>query len=250
MPTQATLVHTREDATSPIKKKFRESSTTIHSGWSETSLKWTTDWFRQNCHCRYQICYRWCADAPDSRSETWNWKYQLSSHHCTDREIEQVGKSVSLLQSRYDTVQTAVRKDRDQISDLKSKFDDITLKIADMEDRSRSNVRLVDLREGAEGDDCIAFLKANLPKWIPSIMNREIKSNTHIASTQTSHLNAHARLYSNCWITPIDKPFSKGRGPHTQSSSSANPFISSWITVHTPLRKGRLSLRCGRKWIH
>lgn len=28
-----------------------------------------------------------------------------------------------------------------------------------MEDRSRSNVRLVDLREGAEGDDCIAFLK-------------------------------------------------------------------------------------------
>ncbi len=91
-------------------------------------------------------------------------------------QIEQMGKSVSLLQSRYDTIQAAVRKDRDQISHLESKFDDITLKIADMEDRSRrSNVRLVGLREGVEGDDCIAFLKANLPKWIPSIANREIK---------------------------------------------------------------------------
>lgn len=45
-------------------------------------------------------------------------------------KIEQVGKSVSLLQSRYDTIQAAVRKDRDQISDLKSKFDDITIKTA------------------------------------------------------------------------------------------------------------------------
>ncbi len=91
-------------------------------------------------------------------------------------QIEQMGKSVSLLQSRYDTIQAAVRKDRDQISRLESKFDDITLKIADMEDRSRrSNVRLVGLREGVEGDDCIAFLKANLPKWIPSIATREIK---------------------------------------------------------------------------
>ncbi len=90
--------------------------------------------------------------------------------------------------------QVAVRKDRDQISHLESKFDDITLKIADMEDRSRRSivrlvglregvegddciaiVRLVGLREGVEGDDCIAFLKANLPKWIPSIVNREIK---------------------------------------------------------------------------
>ncbi len=91
-------------------------------------------------------------------------------------QIEQVGKSVSLLQSRYDTIQAAVRNDRDQISHLESTFYDITLNIADMEDRSRrSNVRLVDLREGVEGDDCIAFLKANLPKWIPSIADREIK---------------------------------------------------------------------------
>ncbi|RXN06620.1 GTPase IMAP family member 8-like protein [Labeo rohita] len=92
------------------------------------------------------------------------------------RQFEQVRKSVSLLQSRCDSIQPAIRKDRDQISDLKSKVDDITLKIADIENRSRrSNVRLVGLREGAEGEYCFAFLKANLPKWIPSIANREIK---------------------------------------------------------------------------
>ncbi len=91
-------------------------------------------------------------------------------------QIEQVRKLVSLLQSRYETIQVAVRKDRDQISGLKYKFVDITFKIADMGDHSRSsNVRLVGLREGVEGDDCIAFLKANLPKWIPSIADREIK---------------------------------------------------------------------------
>ncbi len=183
MSTQATLVHTREDATSPIKKKFRESSTAISraeldgailAGVKQALSEQQTDLDRiVTVAIKSAIDDVLTPQILDLKREIENTNKAVTA---VTGQIEQMGKSVSLLQSRYDTIQAAVRKDRDQISHLESKFDDITLKIADMEDRSRrSNVRLVGLREGVEGDDCIAFLKANLPKWIPSIATREIK---------------------------------------------------------------------------
>uniref|UniRef100_A0AAY5KS41 L1 transposable element RRM domain-containing protein n=1 Tax=Esox lucius TaxID=8010 RepID=A0AAY5KS41_ESOLU len=53
--------------------------------------------------------------------------------------------------------------------------DQLTTKLTDLEDRGRrNNVRLVGLPETVEGSDAVGYLKVNLPKWIPSLVGRDI----------------------------------------------------------------------------
>ncbi|MGH0125876.1 UNVERIFIED_CONTAM: hypothetical protein FKN15_021763 [Acipenser sinensis] len=44
-----------------------------------------------------------------------------------------------------------------------------------MEDRSSNNLRLVGLKEGAEGTDAIDFLTKSIPLWLPNLSNRNIE---------------------------------------------------------------------------
>ncbi|RXN34136.1 LINE-1 type transposase domain-containing 1 [Labeo rohita] len=49
----------------------------------------------------------------------------------------------------------------------------LTLKIAELEDRSRrNNVCLVGLPQSREGDDPIGFLQKMLPTWIPALKKK------------------------------------------------------------------------------
>uniref|UniRef100_A0AAY5JXT6 L1 transposable element RRM domain-containing protein n=1 Tax=Esox lucius TaxID=8010 RepID=A0AAY5JXT6_ESOLU len=90
-------------------------------------------------------------------------------------ELEKVAKSTKRVQDRVEAVQTAAREDRRSVIELKTQLDQLTTKLTDLEDRGRrNNVRLVGLPETVEGSDAVGYLKVNLPKWIPSLVGRDI----------------------------------------------------------------------------
>lgn len=90
-------------------------------------------------------------------------------------ELERVATSAKRTQDRVDSVQAAAREDRRSVTDLKKQFDQLTAKLTDLEDRGRrNNIRIVGLPETAEGSDAVGYLKANLPKWIPSLAGHDI----------------------------------------------------------------------------
>ncbi|KAJ8014618.1 hypothetical protein DPEC_G00017510 [Dallia pectoralis] len=90
-------------------------------------------------------------------------------------ELEIESKSTKRTQDRVDSVQAAAREDRRAVLELRTQLDQLTTKLTDLEDRGRrNNVRLVGLPEAVEGSDAIGYLKVNLPKWIPSLVGRDI----------------------------------------------------------------------------
>ncbi|MGH0188620.1 UNVERIFIED_CONTAM: hypothetical protein FKN15_030708 [Acipenser sinensis] len=96
--------------------------------------------------------------------------------------LQQVEKEVSTLTStiqthgkHIDILQAAQRQNRDSIKDAKVDITRLQARLAELEDRNRrSNLRLVGLPEGEEGDDPISFLQHNLPLWLPSLPSKGV----------------------------------------------------------------------------
>ncbi|KAL7390028.1 hypothetical protein ABVT39_013741 [Epinephelus coioides] len=89
--------------------------------------------------------------------------------------LESSHKTIQSNTAKLDTLQATVRANKREVNGLQQQVRELTSKITQMEDPSwRSNVRLVGLKEGEEGSDTIGFLSTNLPKWIPSVGNRDI----------------------------------------------------------------------------
>ncbi|MGH0122104.1 UNVERIFIED_CONTAM: hypothetical protein FKN15_013023 [Acipenser sinensis] len=96
--------------------------------------------------------------------------------------LQQVEKEVSTLTSsiqthgkRTDILKAAQRQNRDSIKDAKADITQLQARLAELEDRNRrSNLRLVGLPEGEEGDDPISFLQHNLPLWFPSLPSKGV----------------------------------------------------------------------------
>ncbi|XP_078028282.1 uncharacterized protein LOC144464625 [Epinephelus lanceolatus] len=90
--------------------------------------------------------------------------------------LESSHKTIQSNTAKLDTLQATVRANNREVNGLQQQVGELTSKITQMEDPSwRSNVRLVGLKEGKEGSDAIGFLSTNLPKWIPSLGNRDIR---------------------------------------------------------------------------
>ncbi|KAL2091647.1 hypothetical protein ACEWY4_013910 [Coilia grayii] len=90
-------------------------------------------------------------------------------------ELDRVAASAKSTKDRVDSVQAAAREDRRTVIELKKQLDQLTTKLTALEDRGRrNNVRIVGLPESSEGSDTVGYLKANLPKWIPSLKGRDI----------------------------------------------------------------------------
>lgn len=68
--------------------------------------------------------------------------------------------------------------------------------MARLEDKSRQcNIRLVGLAEGEEGSDALGFMQAQLPRWIPSLKNRQIEiDRTHRIYTGDSNRKSPCTL--------------------------------------------------------
>ncbi len=60
--------------------------------------------------------------------------------------------------------------------EVKLAVDSLQEKLVRIEDKSRqSNIRLVGLKEGVEGDEPLGFIQNHLPKWIPSLTGKEME---------------------------------------------------------------------------
>lgn len=174
---------TKETDQSPLKKRFKESSTSISRADLDSAIlagvKQALAEQRAELNTIVTAAVKAALDdillpqISDLRLELKNTTDTITT---ATGQIEQLEKSVKRLQSRCDSTQSAARHDRDQVTTMRLKIDELHTKLADMEDRSRrSNLRLVGLSEGVEGENCMAFLKANLPNWIPAVAGRDIK---------------------------------------------------------------------------
>lgn len=174
---------TKDAESSPQKKRFKDSSTSISKAELESAIlagvKQALAEQRTELNTIVTTAVKATLDdvllpqISDLRLELKNTNDTLAT---TTDQIEQLEKSVKRVQSRCDSTQAAARQDRDQVAAMRMAIDELRNKLAEMEDRSRrSNLRLVGLSEGAEGDNCIAFLKKNLAKWIPALMGQDIR---------------------------------------------------------------------------
>lgn len=85
-------------------------------------------------------------------------------------------EDVRLIRNNFDNMQAAIRNAKKDTVEVKLAVDSLQEKLARIEDKSRqSNVRLVGLKEGVEGDDPLRFIQNNLPKWIPSLAGKVLE---------------------------------------------------------------------------
>ena len=60
------------------------------------------------------------------------------------------------------------------VANHKTELHTLELKMADLEDRNRRcNTRIIGLKEGAEGSNCVQYLNRALPEWFPSLQNEQ-----------------------------------------------------------------------------
>ncbi len=82
-------------------------------------------------------------------------------------------EDVRLIRNNFDNMQTALRHAKKDTMEVKLAVDSLQEKLARIEDKSRqSNIRLVGLKEGVEGDHSLGFIQNYLPKWIPSLAGK------------------------------------------------------------------------------
>ncbi len=85
-------------------------------------------------------------------------------------------EDVRLIRNNFDNMQTALRHAKKDTVEVKLAVDSLQEKLARIEDKSiQSNIRLVGLKEGVEGDDPLGFIQNHLPKWIPSLAGKEME---------------------------------------------------------------------------
>lgn len=107
-------------------------------------------------------------------------KLQLTDAETTlgllTQDVDSSQKSIQNNTTKIDSLQAALRASKHQANALHMEVNELKLKLTQMEDHSRmSNLRLVGLKEGEEGSNAIAFLTTHLPKWIPSLKDRNIR---------------------------------------------------------------------------
>lgn len=82
-------------------------------------------------------------------------------------------EDVRRIRNNFDNMQAALRNAKKDTVEIKLAVDSLQEKLARIEDKSRqSNIRLVGLKEGVEGDDPLRFIQNQLPKWIPSLAGK------------------------------------------------------------------------------
>lgn len=97
----------------------------------------------------------------------------------TDGKLCAIQKDLMTLRESIGTVNVEVGKLRGKVKDNsavlsshESMLEQMQLKLADMEDRSRRcNVRVIGLAEGIEGSNAVQFLTNSLPEWFPSLVD-------------------------------------------------------------------------------
>lgn len=170
----------REIAQSPLKKKFKDSSVTKEDldEAIANGVKLALQEQQKSLDSVVASAVREAMDSiliPALRDLRTDLQKTNEVVNNVSGEIERVAAMAKRTQDRVDSVQAAAREDRRSVIDLKKQLDLLTTKLTDLEDRGRrNNIRLVGLPEMLEGSDTVGYIKANLPKWIPSLEGRDI----------------------------------------------------------------------------
>lgn len=91
----------------------------------------------------------------------------LSAIENVRRDITDCSERITQAETRISTTEDDVTTLQKKVKNLEGKNKDLEEKVSDLEARSRrSNVRLVNLPEGAEGEDTCGFLES----WIPEAL--------------------------------------------------------------------------------
>ncbi|ROL45029.1 Potassium voltage-gated channel subfamily H member 5 [Anabarilius grahami] len=108
---------------------------------------------------------------------------KLSMTAIVREEISAISTCLDLLEmdvksfnNRFDYIQATVRDVKKETIASKYRLEELQEKLSLYEDKSRqNNLRLVGLREGAEGGNAIQFLQTHIPKWIPDLQGKTIE---------------------------------------------------------------------------
>lgn len=88
----------------------------------------------------------------------------MSAIESVRKDITDCAERVTEAETRISTAEDNVISLQTKVQVLENKKKDLEVKLLDLETRSRrSNLRLINLLEGAEGDDTCAFLESWLP---------------------------------------------------------------------------------------
>lgn len=104
---------------------------------------------------------------------------------------------VQSLCSKLDLLTGEMREQKKVVADHDRRVAALEQQVVDLQDRNRrSNLRLVGLPEGSEKDDPMGFLKSSLPKWLPSLADKEIEvERAHRVYTRHSSDRAKPRVF-------------------------------------------------------
>lgn len=107
-------------------------------------------------------------------------EFMISREEGNSKRLDQVEGRMFLLEDMLSTTEIKVR-------DAENKLQTLIEKIDDMENRTRrDNIRVVGLKEGAEGEQPVAFFE----RWLPKILNWVTKPTCSRRSPQTCHHQA------------------------------------------------------------
>lgn len=202
MSRQTKLVHSREEDRSPTKKKFKVTSVMSKEDLDKAVLAAAKLALSEQRLELQDLVKTSVGEAIEGMLTPQINELKTQLETTTDkistigRQIDQQEQSIKRLESRCDHIQASTRSDKATVRGLQATITELSSKIADMEDRSRrSNLRLVGLKEGAEGGDAISFLETNIPKWLPSLVESPISiERAHRIYSRTGNSNTPRTL--------------------------------------------------------
>uniref|UniRef100_A0A3Q0RYJ6 L1 transposable element RRM domain-containing protein n=1 Tax=Amphilophus citrinellus TaxID=61819 RepID=A0A3Q0RYJ6_AMPCI len=100
-------------------------------------------------------------------------KEKLSAIHA---ELASLTAGLGSIRSDMDKLKTSVESNASVLDCHNHAFQELELKLADMEDRNRRcNIRIIGLKEGLEGSNATQYLTSSLPKWFPALAHAQIE---------------------------------------------------------------------------
>lgn len=84
--------------------------------------------------------------------------------------------SIGTINAEMGKIRSDVKGNSKLLATQEATLQQMQLKLADMEDRSRRcNIRITGLTEGLEGSSAVQYLTQSLPKWFPSSVASGVK---------------------------------------------------------------------------
>ena len=90
-------------------------------------------------------------------------------------QLTSLTASLGSIGSDVDNLKTTVESNSSVLDSHGNVFQELEVKLADMEDRNqRCNIHVIGLKEGLEGSNAIQYLSRSLSNWFPQLADAQI----------------------------------------------------------------------------